>query len=226
MDGALLRDNLPTQITDRMSNHGTKMCKVLMQPGWDCIAKAGSMVAIEGLLDMVPDPPGFRQMFKQFRTGEYMHIMQVSGQGVLYLADYGNEVIVIQLANEGISVNSRNVLAFDAHLEWNIQRQEGLKMFSGGGMYNVTIKGSGWVALSTKGVPMALDCAEAPTAVDTDALVAYTLGLETKLKKTGSLAGKMVGRDTGEQFQLQFKGQGFVLVQPSEDHRPFFSLRG
>jgi uncharacterized protein (AIM24 family) len=226
VDGALLRDNQTTQINDRMSNHGPRMAKVLMQPGWDCIAKTGSMVAMEGLLDIVPDPPSVRQMFNQFRTGEHMRIMQVSGQGVLYLADYGNDVIVLQLANEGISVNARNILAFDMNLEWKVERQEGIKMFSGGGLYNVVIRGQGWVALSCRGTPAVLDCAEAPTAVDTDALVAYTVGLKTKLKKSGSLGGKLVGRDTGEAFQLQFHGQGFVVVQPAEDARPLFSFRG
>lgn len=226
MDGALLRENQATQINDRMSNHGSRMAKVVLQPGWDCFAKTGSMVAMEGLLDLMPDPPSLRERFTAFRTGEHMHLMQISGQGIVYLADYGNDVIVLQLANEGISVNARNVLAFDANLEWKVERQEGLKMFSGGGLYNVVIRGQGWVAITSKGTPAMLNCAEAPTAVDTDALVGYTVGLRTKLKKTGSLAGKMVGRDTGEQFQLQFEGQGFVIVQPSEDARPLFSMRG
>ena len=226
MDGALLNGYQTTQIQDRMSNHGSRMAKVMMQPGWDCLAKTGSMVAYEGLLDLLPDPPTLRERFKAFRTGEHVSLMQVSGQGILYLADYGNEVIILQLANEGISVNARNILAMDANLEWKIERQEGIKMFSGGGLYNVVIRGSGWVALTTKGTPAMLNCAEAPTAVDTDALVGYTVGLRTKLKKTGSLAGKMVGRDTGEQFQLQFEGQGFVIIQPAEDARPLFSMRG
>nr|MDT0666979.1 AIM24 family protein [Micromonospora sp. DSM 115978] len=146
-------------------------------------------------------------------------MMTATGQGLLYLADYGKEVVVMQLNGEGLSVNGKNILAFDANLQWSIERVRGVSMLSGMGMFNVVVRGHGWLALTAKGTPVMLDTREAPTFVDTDALVAYTDGLRVEPRRTARLGG-LVGRGSGEAFQLGFSGQGFVVVQPSEDERP------
>ncbi len=218
IDSSLLQHNGPTGIGDRMSNHGSKMCRVLMQPGQDVFARAGSMVAYEGLLDFVPHPPQLTSVATSGATGEGGPLMIASGQGHLYLADYGKDVIVLQLAGEGISVNGKNVLAFDASLQWGIERVKGVSMLAGHGMFNVVLRGQGWVAITSRGTPVMLDTREAPTYVDTDALVAFTEGLKITPKRTARF-GALVGRDTGEAFQLGFQGQGFVIVQPAEDQR-------
>ena len=49
-------------------------------------------------------------------------------------------------------------------------------MLSGMGMFNVVLRGQGWVALTSKGTPIVLDTREAQTFVDTDALVALHRG--------------------------------------------------
>lgn len=218
VDSSLLHHNGPSGIGDRMSNHGSKMCRVLMAPGQDLFARAGAMVAYEGLLDFVPNPPQLKSIVKGWATGEGVPLMIVQGQGNLYLADYGKDIIVLQLAGEGISVNGRNVLAFDAGLQWGIERVKGVSMLAGHGMFNVVLRGHGWVAISSRGTPVMLDTREAPTYVDTDALVAFTDGLKITPKRTARF-GALMGRDTGEAFQLGFQGQGFVIVQPAEDQR-------
>lgn len=215
---ALLQHNVPTGIPDRMSNHGSKMCRVLMQPGQDVFARAGSMVAYEGLLDFVPNPPQLKSIMKSWATGEGVPLMIAQGQGHLYLTDYGKDVIVMQLVGEGISVNGKSVLAFDASLQWGIERVKGVSLLAGHGMFNVVLRGHGWVAITRRGTPVMLDTREAPTYVDTDALVAFTEGLKITPKRTARL-GAVFGRDTGEAFQLGFQGQGFVVVQPAEDQR-------
>jgi uncharacterized protein (AIM24 family) len=208
-----------------MSTHGSKMCKVNMMNGGDVMARAGSMVAYEGLIQFNPNPPQIANMVRSWATGEGVPLMIAQGQGELYLADYGKEVIVMQLTNEALSVNGKNILAFDATLQWNIERVQGVSMLSGMGMFNVVLRGQGWVALTSKGTPILLDTREAETFVDTDALVGFTEGLRIKPKRTARLGG-LIGRGTGEAFQLGFHGQGFVLVQPSEDQRPNLSIRG
>jgi uncharacterized protein (AIM24 family) len=225
MQGQLLQQYGQTQIADRMSNHGAKMCKVLMQGGPDVMARTGSMVAYIGLIDFNPNPPQIASMIRSWATGEGVPLMVCTGQGELYLADYGKDVIVMQLQNEALSVNGKNILAFDASLQWNIERVQGVSMLSGMGMFNVVLRGPGWVALTSKGTPVVLDTREAETFVDTDALVAFTEGLRVKTKRTARLGG-LIGRGSGEAFQLGFHGQGFVVVQPSEDARPNLSLRG
>lgn len=215
----------PTPIMDRMSRHGSKIAKVVMQPGQDLFARVGSMIAYEGLIDFNPQPPQLGRIASSWATGEGVPLMTATGQGLLYLADYGKEVIVAQLAGEGLSINGKNVLAFDANLQWGIERVKGVNMLSGMGMFNVVVRGHGWVALTAKGNPIMLDTREAPTFVDTDALVAYTDGLRVEPRRTARLGG-LIGRGSGEAFQLGFSGQGFVVVQPSEDERPSFSVRG
>ena len=227
MDGFLMQQYQPTPIGDVMSNHGSKMCKVIMQPGVDIMAKAGSMVAYKGLIDFNPNPPSMKSIVKSWATGEGVQLMQCTGQGELFLADYGSEVIVMNLANEALSVNGPNILAFQNTLQWGIERVKDVKMaFSGQGMFNVVLRGQGWVALTSRGTPAVLDTREAPTFVDTDALVAFTEGLSITPRRTAKISSLIPGRGSGEAFQLGFQGQGFVVVQPAEEASSKLSIRG
>ena len=67
--------------------------------------------------------------------------MKCTGDGLLYLADYGADVVVINLNNDALSVNGTNLLAFDAHLTWGVERVKGLAKFAGQGLWNVEISG-------------------------------------------------------------------------------------
>ena len=114
MQGQMMQHYGQMQTPDRMSTHGSKMCKVNMMNGGDVMARAGSMVAYEGLIQFNPNPPQISGMMRSWATGEGVPLMIATGQGELYLADYGKEVIVMQLTNEALSVNGKNILAFDA----------------------------------------------------------------------------------------------------------------
>lgn len=230
MQGDLIQHYSQTPIMDRMSRHGSRIAKVVMWPGFDLFARSGSMIGYEGLIEFDPQPPQVRRLAQSWATGEGVPLMTCRGQGLLYLADYGKDVIILQLTpNEAVSVNGKNILAFDAQLQWGVERVKGVTMMSGMGMFNVVIRNTtanpGWVAMVSKGQPIMLDTREAPTFVDTDALVAFTEGLSIEKRRTAGL-GSLIGRGSGEAFQLGFSGQGFVVVQPSEDARPHFSVRG
>jgi uncharacterized protein (AIM24 family) len=89
-----------------------------------------------------------------------------------------------------------------------------------GGLYNVSLRGTGYVAITTKGEPVALDVATAPTFGDAQAVVMWTAGVTMDIRvDTGGLRS-MVRGGTGETFQMAFGGQGYVLVQPSESVVP------
>jgi uncharacterized protein (AIM24 family) len=225
VQGQLIQNYGPTPIMDRMSLHGPKIAKVVMWPGFDLLAKAGSMIAYEGLVEFDPMVPRVRQMAAQWATGEGVHLMNCRGQGLLYLADYNKDVIVMQLQNESVTVNGKNILGFDASLEWGIERVKGVTLGSGMGMFNIAIRGTGWVAFGAHGIPISFDASQTEILVDTDALVAYTSGLHTRLHRSAGL-GSLIGRGSGEAFQLGFSGQGWVIVQPSEDPRHHLAVRG
>jgi uncharacterized protein (AIM24 family) len=203
------------------------MVKVAMQSGQDLFARPGSMVAYEGFVQYEANPPAVRQMASQWLTGERNPLMLCRGDGLLYLADYGADVVCVNLNEESLSVNGTSLLAFDAHLQWGVERVKGLAKFAGQGLFNVSVRGTGWVALTSRGAPVVVNCGggEDETYVDPDALVAWSSGLKMKGKRSMK-AGALIGRGSGEAYQIAFSGQGFVVVQPSEDSTDRIRVRG
>ncbi|KUH40150.1 MULTISPECIES: AIM24 family protein [Streptomyces] len=208
----------PTPVTARMENHGNAMLKVAMATGQDLFARTGSVVAYEGFVQYEPNPPAVRQIASSWVTGEGAPLMKCSGDGLLYLADYGADVVVVHLDGDALSVNGTNVLAFDAHLQWGVERVKGMAKFAGQGLWNVQIGGTGWVALTSRGTPIVVDCGRGDdeTYVDPDALIAWSPSLKVKGKRSFK-ASSLIGRGSGEAYQMAFSGQGIVVVQPSED---------
>lgn len=217
----------PTEPAARMENHGSSMLKVAMASGHDLFARTGSMVAYEGFVQYEANPPAVRRMASQWLTGEGAPLMRCHGDGLLYLADYGADVVVLNLADDSLSVNGTNVLAFDARLQWGVERVKGMAKFAGQGLSNVQISGTGWVALTSRGTPVVVDCGRGAdeTCVDPDALVAWSTNLKVKGKRSFK-ASALIGRGSGEAYQLGFSGQGFVVVQPSEDSADRLRARG
>jgi len=141
--------------------------------------------------------------------------MKVSGTGDVFLARDADEIFVLDLENESVTVNGRNVLAFESALTWDIQRVEGASMMSGG-LFNTTFTGTGALAITVYGTPVVLNV-DVPTFVDMQSAVAWSTSLHTGVRKTAK-AGALVGRGSGEAYQLALSGQGFVVVQASEGH--------
>lgn len=178
------------------------------------MARQGSMVAYQGNVDFAFEGGGAGKFLKKALTGEGLPLMRCQGAGDVFLAEQANYVHLLQLTNSGLSISGKNVLAFSASLDWNIERVKGGSIATGG-LFNTTLRGSGWVALTTDGPPVVLNAAEAPTFADTNAVVAWSANLQTQLK-TSFKAGALIGRGSGEAVQVAFHGQGFVIVQPSE----------
>ncbi|WP_257423984.1 AIM24 family protein [Nocardioides carbamazepini] len=178
------------------------------------MAKQGAMVAYQGNVNFNYQGGGAAKFLKKAFTGEGLSLMRVEGQGDVFLADGAHEVHILHLNNSGLSVNGQNVLGFSASLEWNVERVKGGSM-AAGGLFNTTLRGTGWVAITTDGDPVVLNPGEAPTFADANALVAWSTHLQTSIRSTFT-AGALIGRGSGEAFQVAFQGQGFVIVQPSE----------
>lgn len=71
------------------------------------------------------------------------------------------------------------------------------------------------VSVSDDGPPMFLDCSRQPTFVDPQAAICWSANLQPQIKSTFKVSS-LIGRGSGESFQLAFHGPGFVVVQPSE----------
>jgi uncharacterized protein (AIM24 family) len=194
-----------------------KMLKVdLAGTGGFFYAKQGSMVAYQGDVDFAyQGSGGVSKMFKKAFTGEGMSLMKVSGSGDVFLAQDADNIFVLELENERVTVNGSNILAFESTLTWDINRVEGASMLSGG-LFNTTFTGTGALAVTAYGTPVVLQV-DVPTFVDMQAAVLWSSTLTSTVRKTAKL-GAVVGRGSGEAYQLGFTGQGVVVVQASEGH--------
>ncbi|MCV7358381.1 AIM24 family protein [Mycolicibacterium fluoranthenivorans] len=195
-----------------VANQNKKLLRVRV--GEPFLARQGAMVAYQGTVEFNYEGGGAGKFLKKALTGEGLPLMRVAGQGDVFLAEQSFDVHLLHLNNSGLSISGKNVLAFSSSLDWNIERVKGGSIATGG-LFNTTLRGTGWVALTTDGPPVVLNAAEAPTFADTNAVVAWSANLQTSLK-TSFKASALIGRGSGEALQVAFAGQGFVIVQPSE----------
>ena len=179
-------------------------------------AKLGSMVAYQGDVRFEhAGSGGMGRMLKKAVSGEGTRLMKVSGTGEVFLADQAQDVHLIYLENDSITVNGPNLLAFDSGIDWDIKRVQGASSMMGGGLFNMALQGTGWVAILSDGPPVLLNVASAATFADAQAAITWSSGVTTGIKTDVNLKN-LIGRGSGESVQMSFQGQGWVLVQPSE----------
>jgi uncharacterized protein (AIM24 family) len=185
----------------------------------EAMARTGSMVAYQGQVKFQAlGSGGMGKWIKQAVTGEGVPLMKISGQGDVFLAERAADIHLIDLtAGDALSVNGANVLAFESSLSYDIKRVQGVGMLSGAGLFNCVFTGTGRIAITTKGTPVVLSV-DQPTYVDPQAAICWSAGLQTGYHRADQLGlGTLLGRSTGEAFTMSFSGQGFVVVQPSEE---------
>ena len=178
-------------------------------------AKQGAMTAYQGDIDFEYHGGGVKRMFKKIVTGENLSLMKCRGQGDVFIADNGAEVFIVNLENDELSINGVNLLAFESALAWDVKFiRAGVMGALAGGLFNATVKGTGSVAVSSWGMPTVLTV-DRPTFVDVNAVIAWSSSLQVGIKSSLK-AGALIGRGSGEAFQMRFEGEGFVVVQPGE----------
>ena len=179
-------------------------------------AKLGSMVAYQGEVRFEHAGSGGMQRFvKKAVTGEGTSLMKISGTGEVFLAVQAQDIQLIKLESDSITANGANVLAFDAGIDWDIKRIEGVAGGLGGGLYNMSLSGSGYVALISDGPPVMLEIGSEPTYADPQAAITWSSGVTTSVKTDVNL-NTLIGKGSGETIQIAFGGNGWVLIQPSE----------
>jgi uncharacterized protein (AIM24 family) len=179
-------------------------------------AKLGAMVAYQGEVKFERAAVGgMARLVKKVATGEGAKLMKVSGTGEVFLADHAQEIHLVKLADDKITVNSDNLLAFEAGIDWDIRKVEGASGVLAGGLFNLELSGSGFVALLSDGPPMLLQLKDDPAFADPQAAITWSSGVKTSVKTDVNLK-TLIGRGSGESIQMQFSGDGWLLVQPSE----------
>jgi uncharacterized protein (AIM24 family) len=204
-----------TKSQDAFALQNSKLLKVRLDQV-TVQAKLGSMVAYQGDVTFEhAGSGGVGRMLKKAVTGEGVQLMKITGTGEVFLADQAQDIHLIYLENDYITVNGPNLLAFDSGIDWDIRRVEGASGMMGGGMFNLSLQGTGWVAIISDGPPVLLNVAAASTFADAQAAITWSSGVQTGVR-TDFKMKNLIGRGSGETIQMSFSGQGWVLVQPSE----------
>jgi uncharacterized protein (AIM24 family) len=179
-------------------------------------AKLGSMVAYQGQVAFEhAGSGGMSRMVKKAVSGEGAQLMKIAGTGEVFLADMAQDVHLIELEDDFVTANGANVLAFDAGIDWDIKKVEGVSGMLGGGLYNMELRGTGWVALVSDGPPLLIEVDGEETFADPQAAITWSSGLTTSVKADVNVK-TLIGRGSGETLQVAFTGTGWVLIQPSE----------
>ncbi len=219
---ALVRDSAKTEGPDAFSLQSKKLLRVNMDAcGGQVLAKAGSMIAYQGRISFTRQGSGgVDKWIKKAISGESFTLMLAQGTGDLFLADAANDIVLLYLNNESITVEALNLLAFTPSISWDIKMIKGAAGMLAGGIWTVELQGTGYLALISKGEPMTLRVSpERPVFTDPNATIAWSQSLNPSIHVDASLSGlkAIFGSTHGEIFQLAFQGEGYVVVQPSEE---------
>ncbi len=182
--------------------------------------KMGAMVAYtgnvkferEGMLEQ-----GIGNLLKKAVTGEGARLTKAKGSGSVFCADSGKKVTILNLNNEAICVNGNDLLAFEKSLSYDIRMMRRISSMMAGGLFNIRLQGKGMVAITSHYDPLTLPVTPGnPVTTDPNATVMWSANLEPSFKTDIQLK-TLIGRGSGESFQMEFRGHGFVVVQPYEE---------
>ncbi|MFC5972100.1 AIM24 family protein [Halomarina salina] len=208
----------PRETVETFELESSKLLDVDLDGSVMC--KAGSMIGYTGdiAFERKSASSGLTGMLKRKVTGEGGVMMQASGAGHLYLADQGKEVQILSLdADDEISVNGNDVLAFEDTVGWEIKMLNSIAGASSGGLFNVYLSGPGHIAITTHGEPLVVPT---PVRTDPNATVAWSANVSPSANHDLNVKS-FLGRSSGETFQLEFATpDGFVLLQPYEEANP------
>ena len=182
--------------------------------------KMGAMVAYTGQVKFVREgimEQGLGNLLKKAVSGEGTRLTRATGNGSVFCADAGKKITILQLKGEAICVNGNDLLAFEMSLQYSIKMMRKMTAMLAGGLFNIRLQGSGMVAITSHYDPMTLPVTpNEPVTTDPNATVLWSGGLEPQFKTDVQLK-TFFGRGSGESVQMQFQGDGFVVVQPYEE---------
>ncbi|MFC7219799.1 AIM24 family protein [Streptomyces polyrhachis] len=220
--------HVENQSQERYALQNAQLLRCHLDGQSDLLARKGSMVAYQGMIDFDGEYQGNARRSRQRMAGESLELMRCSGQGTVYLANLAQHLHVVEVDPGGMTVDSSYVLAMDSGLNWDVVAVDSQYGISGSGKFNLEITGRGKVVLMTSGKPLMLSVTpERYVSVDADAIVAWTSALRVQMQSQTSSSGVWRRRgNTGEGWELSFQGHGFALVQPSEQLPPQHAVLG
>lgn len=182
--------------------------------------KMGSMISYRGDVKFTREgimEQGLGNLLKKAVSGEGTSLTRAEGQGVVYLADAGKKITILNLNGESIFINGNDLLAFEPSIKYEIKMMKKMSAMLAGGLFNIRLEGTGMIAFTTHYDPITLLVTpDYPVTTDPNATVAWSGNLEPRVKTDVSLK-TFFGRGSGESIQTEFTGNGFVVIQPYEE---------
>ncbi|MFF4896643.1 AIM24 family protein [Streptomyces sp. NPDC001068] len=207
----------------------SKMVEATVVPGQRLYSQRGAMLAYKGEVSFTPNiqggQGGLMSMIGRRVSGEATPLMTVEGDGTVFFGHGGHHVQVITLTGDTLYVEADRLLAFEGTLQQGTMfmgSQGGVMgmvrgQVTGQGLFTTTLAGRGSVAVMAHGGVFEIPVTpRRPVHVDPQAYVAHHGDIRNKL--SAALGWReMVGRGSGEAFQLELSGNGTVYVQASEE---------
>ncbi|MFE5583055.1 AIM24 family protein [Kitasatospora sp. NPDC056531] len=206
-----------------------KLVEARVVPGQPLFSQRGAMIAYTGDVRFTPNitggQGGVMSMIGRRVANEDTPLMTVEGQGRVMFGHGGHHVQVIDLVGDTLFVEADRLLAFEGTLRQStvfLGSQGGVMgmvrgQVSGQGLFTTRLEGHGSVAVMAHGGVFELPITPGqPVHVDPQAYVAHRGEVRNKLS-TAIGWREMIGRGSGEAFQLELSGQGAVYVQASEE---------
>lgn len=232
MFNSTLTSGSMVQSNEKFALQNGKMLKATLGPATgmrEFYARKGAMVAYQGGVNFDGHWEGWGAHYRHYFTdGEGLNLMKVNGSGTVFLANQAQDVHILDLTGDGLSIDGKNVLAFEESLHWDIVRLDSQVQVAGAGNYQVELTGAGKVAVTTTGAPLVMHVdSQNYYFADADAVIAWSSSLQVSMQAavTSSSVWRPRG-NTGESWQMQFSGDGYVVVQPCELMPPYNALTG
>ncbi|WP_189133466.1 AIM24 family protein [Wenjunlia tyrosinilytica] len=207
----------------------SKMIEAQVVPGQKLFSQRGAMLAYKGSVTFTPNMTGGQggigSMIGRRVANEQVPLMTVEGHGSVMFGHGGHNVHCIDMAGDTLYVEADRLLAFEGTLQQGTMfmgSQGGVMgvirgQVTGQGLFTTTLAGKGSVAVMAHGGVIELPITpQRPIHVDPQAYVAHRGDVRNKLS-TALGWRDMVGRGSGEAFQLELSGNGTVYVQASEE---------
>ncbi|MFJ9736295.1 AIM24 family protein [Streptomyces sp. NPDC101171] len=207
----------------------SKMVEATVLPGQRLFSQRGAMLAYRGEVSFTPNVQGgqggLMSMIGRRVAGEAAPLMSVEGSGTVFFGHGGHHVHVIALTGDTLYVEADRLLAFEGTLRQGTMfmgSQGGVLglvrgQVTGQGLFTTTLQGQGAVAVMAHGGVFEIPITpQRPVHVDPQAYVAHHGDVRNRLS-TALGWRDMVGRGSGEAFQLELSGSGTVYVQASEE---------
>jgi uncharacterized protein (AIM24 family) len=206
-----------------------KMIQAPVLPGQRLFSQRGAMLAYHGDVSFTPNltggQGGIGSMIGRRLANEDTPLMTVEGSGSVFFGHGGHHVHVVELTGDTLYVEADRLLVFEGTLRQStmFMGQQGGVMgiirgqATGQGLFTTSLQGAGSVAVLAHGGVFELPITpQKPVHVDPQAYVAHRGDVRSRV--TAAIGWReLVGRGSGEAFQLELSGNGVVYVQASEE---------